>query len=207
MYESMGLIKTHPAIVNRRRIWGLGLQLRDVLGQIEEPCHGCPLRCPFEPAAEEDCSEWHVASRGLEGPEDLFNRGSRALHIRKVEVPPSIEGLFISFCQLGSGQFVSGIRFQGANGEGARIGFIHPDREIPLDIPPNISICGWHVAHHETGIKAIAALMDNGTLSPWVGEYEGVPKRVLKGVSAGFLTLKAEFDVSTPKTRSTTRSN
>lgn len=197
MYKSMDLIKPLPAMVNRRRVCVLGLQLRDLLKQMAEPCHGCPLRCYFEPAAEEDYAEWHVASRGLQGPEDLFNRGSRALHIRKVEVPPRTEGLFVSFCWLSSGQFVSGIRFQGANGEEARIGFIHLDREIPLDIPPGIGIRGWHVAHHETGVKAIAALMDNGTLSSWVGEYEGVPKRVLEGESAALSTLRAEFDVST----------
>ena len=110
---------------------------------------------------------------------------------------PDIKGLFVSFVQLVNGPFVSGIRFEQANGEGVRIGYTHPDREVSIDIPDGSHIRGWVVAFHSYGVQGVAALMSDGTVSPWAGERKGRVLWRLDGKTSRVTALRTEFDVST----------
>lgn len=90
---------------------------------------------------------------------------------------------------------VSGIRFEGVSGEETTLGFLHPNRETSLNLPTGSTIHGWKLARDETGIKAIAALLVDGTFTPWAGEHEGFPRRLLVENYAKCTSVKAEFDV------------
>jgi hypothetical protein len=117
--------------------------------------------------------------------------------------PLSVRQLFVSLVQLGSGIFVSGLRFATKSRDDICIGYIHPDKEYALDFPPECeheslyTIAGWYLALDLSGIRAVAALMDNGKLSSWAGDPQGFPRWRLagEGVWREFSGVKAEFDV------------
>ncbi|KAH7216172.1 hypothetical protein DER44DRAFT_857092 [Fusarium oxysporum] len=71
-------------------------------------------------------------------------------------------------------------------------GYQHEDTmlHIPLLDEP---IRGWELAMELSGIKGIAAIQSDGTLTSWAGESPGLPRWRLKGAQ-GVSVVKAEFD-------------
>ena len=202
MYEAVAPLETQLGMANRKRIWGLAMQLRGLLEKVRGPCHGCPLPDVFPRSNSQgngdDDSGWRLVSH------DFHNKhpnpttiGCKPLNVREVEVPLDIKGLFISFVQLANERFVSGIRFEQANGEEVRIGYTHPNREVSIDIPDETHLRGWHVAFHSQGVQAVAALMSDGSVSSWAGERKGRVMWRLDGKTPRVTALRAEFDVST----------
>ncbi|KPM43966.1 hypothetical protein AK830_g2620 [Neonectria ditissima] len=194
LYDGVSRIQTSPGLINRKRLWNSALKLRNTLEQINGPCHGRSLCSFFEPDSPVDNADWFSARYGSTGPEGMFFGGVRVLRIRVFDVPAKFHRLFVSFVQLNHGTFISGFRFQQRNGDETLVGYIHRSREVPLSIPSQLDIYGWHLAFHESGIKAIAAVMEDETVSSWVGEHAGSSKRRLVGNLQRLSTLKAEFD-------------
>lgn len=142
MYDAIVLKKTHPVMINQKRIWDSTLRLGEVFRQMIEPCHGCPLRSPFEPLGEEDGVEWRIARRGLNRSRNSFNNGSRAFHIRTIEIPVDLHGIFVSFIDAGNGPLISGLRFERMSGDSVRIDYTNGDREVCLDVNPGQKLRG-----------------------------------------------------------------
>ncbi|RSL77800.1 hypothetical protein CEP51_008754 [Fusarium floridanum] len=183
MHQALRGIRYHRKLLSRKRVWNLSLSLRDLLDQLMPTCDGDSLRSYFEPVGKHDHLDWQVASRGLARPEDEFRQGTRSLRTRVIDIPQDVEEVFISFVQLSLGEFVSGIRFQRENGESVRIGYSEASRELPLGIPAGLGIRGLILAFSEMGVKAISALMEDDTRSPWRGAEQGLPKMRLNHLS------------------------
>ncbi|KAM0421009.1 hypothetical protein ACHAPT_011252 [Fusarium lateritium] len=192
MHKALRGIKNHRKLLSRKRVWKLALQLRELMSQLVHTCHGDTLHSYFQPVGKNDDTAWQVASRGLARPEDEFKQGTRALRARVIDIPQDVCEVFVSFIKLNLGDFVSGIRFQRQNGEDVRIGFTEPSREVALGVPAGLAIHGWFLAFHEMGVKAISALMEDNTRSPWVGEHD-FPKMRLT-TTFRLTKLKGEFD-------------
>uniref|UniRef100_A0A8H7N512 F-box domain-containing protein n=3 Tax=Bionectria ochroleuca TaxID=29856 RepID=A0A8H7N512_BIOOC len=193
------------SLKNRKRIWDLALKMKVLLSEVaRDPCEGPPACSFLEPFEPVDDNSWHKAARGVRTTSDPFYSGCRALRARAVtgNGPLSVRQLFVSLVQLGSGIFVSGLRFATKSRDDICIGYIHPDKEYALDFPPECeheslyTIAGWYLALDLSGIRAVAALMDNGKLSSWAGDPQGFPRWRLagEGVWREFSGVKAEFD-------------
>lgn len=195
-----------PNLVNRRRIWGVALLMRSLLRNLSlDSCAGHPLKCFFDATGDQDNLPWLTASRCLQGPTDSFSKGCRALRCRMVNMEPwsGISKLFVSCVRLHNGIFLSGIRFQYHSGQETCLGYINPHCETAIPLSPSSQHApgsaapGFHLALDDTGIKGIAVLMGDGTLSSWVGEHRNVPKwRLADDRGNSISSLKGEFDVS-----------
>ena len=113
MCNSVAFMKALPAMVNRKRLWDLAIELRNVFGQeVVGSCHGRRLPRNFRDPETEDFKGWRQSNWCLMEYKRLNTIGSRSLQVREIDVPESLDGIFVSFCQLPTGRFVSGIRFR-----------------------------------------------------------------------------------------------
>lgn len=194
-YLGIRRLKNCPGLVNRRRIWKLVLQLRDlILALADRPCSGVAVRSFFEPEALLDASTWITASRALKSPADHFSRGCRSLKCRKLDLPCETLCVFVSFVNLADTRYISGLRFQDRSGRSTCLGYIQAQEEVVPNNGNGEQICGFHLAMDLKGLRALAVLTDSAHMSEWVGIHEGVPQRRLV-TSSNIKSIKADFDV------------
>ncbi|KAH7309758.1 hypothetical protein B0I35DRAFT_359355 [Stachybotrys elegans] len=192
----------NPHMANRRRVWALTKTMQTTIRQMGHvSCQGTPINSWFEPSVvvrpqgtqHEEC--WRTASYGILGPEDDFRHGCRVLRARTVSFPHFlyIQCICVSFVYTGGGSFVSGILFVDQHGEKHALGYIHDGQEVMIQLPAPERIRGWEVAFEWGGVRAIAAVTENGTTSSWAGEPADFPKWHL-AEAEGISAVKAEFD-------------
>ncbi|CVL11776.1 hypothetical protein FPRO06_13074 [Fusarium proliferatum] len=190
-----------PSLINRQRVWGLSKRLQATLIQMDcVSCHGSPLRTWFEAIPDgmkRDGHEvsWHTASRAVASPGQSFHYGSRVLRARALYFPEPVKlrQMSISFIDTAAGKFVSGFRVVDSDGKSHTLGYQHEDSMCHILLPLDKPIQGWELAMDLCGVKGIAAVRSDGTLTSWVGESAGLPRWRLQG-SQGVSAVKAEFD-------------
>ncbi|KAF5635860.1 hypothetical protein F52700_5172 [Fusarium sp. NRRL 52700] len=192
-----------PGMVNRQRVWGLAKRFQATLSQLEGvSCQGIPLRTWFETmpdGLEQNISEaevlWHTASRAVSSPGESFHYGSRVLRARALyfSEPVKLQQMSVSFVDMAAGRFVSGFSFVDIHGISHTLGYQHENMMSCISLPPDEPILGWELAMDLRGIKGVAAVRSDGTLTSWAGESTGLPRWRLKG-SQGVSAVKAEFD-------------
>lgn len=192
-------------MANRQRVWGLAKRLQATLTQLDGvSCQGVPLSTWFE--ATPDGSDqntpdtevsWHTASRAVASLGKSFFYGSRLLRVRALYFPEPVKlrDMSVSFVDTAAGRFISGFIMIDEQNRSHVLGYQHEKTMLRISLSPDEHIHGWELAMDLCGIKGIAAVRCNGTLTGWVGESAGVPRWRLKG-SQGVSAVKAEFDVS-----------
>ncbi|KAF4955992.1 hypothetical protein FGADI_4165 [Fusarium gaditjirri] len=102
----------------------------------------------------------------------------------------------VSFVDNPGGLFISGLMFVGADGVFESLGYIHKSGMEHITLPDDQYVRGFEVAIDMCGIRAIAAITEDGTVSSWAGDPEDCPRRRIidsEGISflvAGFDALK-----------------
>ncbi|KAF4463076.1 hypothetical protein FALBO_10110 [Fusarium albosuccineum] len=203
LYFSLRTLASNiPALVNRRRVWRLALQMEALLAQVSGfPCYGQPLKSYYEPAGELDTHTWHTATRAARGSKFSFTVGCRPLRTRTLYFQTGLQlrDLWVSFVVINGISFVSGLRFVELDGHISFLGYIHPDTQIRVEFSDTqyehpYCISGWHLAIDPSGFKAIAVVTEDGTMSSWAGQPGHSPKWCLAGPDKGISAVKAEFD-------------
>ncbi|PNP84134.1 hypothetical protein FNYG_02822 [Fusarium nygamai] len=192
-----------PSMANRRRVWGLAKRLQATLTQLDGvSCQGSPLGTWFDtipdssnqyiPEAE---VSWHTASRAVANLGKSFFYGSRVLRARALyfSEPLKLREMFVSFVDAPAGKFISGFNMIDGHNRSHVLGYQHEKNMSRISLSPDEPIQGWELAMDLCGIKGIAAVRSDGTLTGWAGESVGVPRWRLKG-SQGVSAVKAEFD-------------
>jgi hypothetical protein len=164
----------------------------------EVSCQGWPLKTIAEPWAPKISIFWQSAGRGIQDPDDFFKAGCRPFRTRALYVfyhEFKIKQLAVSFVRFMNGLFVCGLRFVWETGDDEYLGYIQPSQEITIDFPTAQYIKGWHLALDIAGIKAIAIVTADGSMSSWAGEPDNYPRWHLV-LDESVAAVKAEFDVS-----------
>ncbi|KAM6535524.1 hypothetical protein FALCPG4_005080 [Fusarium falciforme] len=194
------LSRDNPNMASRRRVWKLVQSLQTTVSQmVNTPCIGSPLESWFEPVmpAESPKEEgfWQTAKRGIIDPEARFHRGCRVLRVRTLHTsqPLRVQCVTVSLVRTGMGVFVSGLIFIHQNGKHDALGYIHQDQSVPIRFSTPQRIQGWQLALDTSGIRSIAIITEDGTVSSWAGEPGNFPKWHL-AEDEGITAVRAEFD-------------
>lgn len=199
-------LRTLPEMKNREQIWKLASSLEDLLGLMGNiSCSGSPCRSYFEPNAAPDTFCWTTASRGLKSYRDSFTACSRFLRERILNQILGAQTVFVSSIEIFGLVYISGIRFDLGGECSSSIGYIHPRHETAIcwesKGPGAPSIAGFYLAQDLRGVRGLAVLSNTGTLSGWIGEHDGIPKRRLvlgrcsHSIGGPVKMLKGGFDV------------
>ncbi|KAH9895319.1 hypothetical protein F4778DRAFT_783674 [Xylariomycetidae sp. FL2044] len=199
IFRSVKAVSLFPAMVNRRRIWGLCHSLREMLDSMRDVvCDGYPVKSFFEPNAPSDGTEWVTASRVMKLPTQMMTMGSRTLYVRMLALPPRALAIFTSTIDLAGHRYISGLRILDKCGVSFSVGYRHPDTEsLLLRANEPIRIAGFCLAQDQRGVRGIAVIDDTGTRSCWIGDHDHIPKRNLlpaPGSLFGIDHLKGGFD-------------
>lgn len=188
------LSRDNPNMVNRRRVWKLVQRLQTAISQMANtPCNGSPA----EPSVEEDV--WQTARREIIDPEARFNCNCRVLRVRTLHIsqPLRVQCMSVSLAHTVTGIFVSGLAFVHQDGGHDALGYIHQDQSVPIRFSTPQRIQGWQLALDTSGVRAIAVVAEDGTVSPWAGEPGNFPRWHL-AEDEGIFAVRAEFDVGFP---------
>lgn len=205
LYDGTKLLRHHLSVINRKRIWALASDMCNLLTQraASPICHGVAWKTMFEPQGIADPFQWEVVASGISSPTDYFHSGSRAISERTLHLPESISKIIISLAYINGRSYVSGISFTSNDHQKLDIGYIRPDQQYEVCWEKcqqdAVSIRGFHAAVDPRGIRGLSVLSSTG-FSKWVGDYNDVPKRLLKLASSNetsppIKNIKASFDV------------
>ena len=195
IYHHLRGLKGDPVMDNRERIWKLGHSLWKLLDTER-------ALSPLSHAEDADSLSWVTASRCLTPMNRDFTEGSRALFFSRLSVPCAKAHVFVSTVEIHEKRYVSGLRVALEDGRSESLGYQNPACEVRVS-KELMEVVGFHLALGEGGIRGIAAILKTGSLSKWIGDHEGVPKRRLvldsTDASVGVIRyLKAGVDVSHP---------
>ncbi|KAF5001626.1 hypothetical protein FGRMN_932 [Fusarium graminum] len=205
LYVSLHIWASDNAgLANRQRIRKIVKGLSSTLRQMkDDQCYGQPEWTWYEHAVgsepeepvDEDDGPWIKASREIRYDEEAFNSGSRPIRTRllRFDQPLEVCQISVSFIHTQDGRFVSGMRLTNQHGLTTAIGYIHEKETVHITLPESQIIRGWELALDVTGVRAMAAVTMDGTVSSWAGNPEPFPRRLLVDVG-GISALRAEFD-------------
>lgn len=202
IFGSVKALRSLPAILNRKRIWGLCSPFHEVLKTMRDiNCDGDPIQSFFEPNVPSDDRCWTTASRALKLPAESFFTGSRVLYERKLILAPESTAILASTVDLFGRRYISGIRITDREGKSLSLGYRHADNEMLLLLQDNLQrqLRGFCLAQDQRGIRGLAIISDTGALSDWLGDHYDIPKRRLisnYGHLKAIDALKGGFDVS-----------
>ncbi|KAJ4137275.1 hypothetical protein NW768_002857 [Fusarium equiseti] len=181
---------------NRRRVWKLVDGIQSALCQIRDTvCFGTSFKSILEPEAPDDAPQvadghsWSIAERNLEEPH-LRNLRHRALCSPG---PILVTQVSVSLFDTPDGPFVAGLSFVDHNGQVAHLGYCHPRNIVDIELPVAQRIQGWEVAHDALGVGAIAVVAQDGTVSSFAGNPDGIPRKLVVS-SEGVSSIQASFD-------------
>ncbi|KAF5623572.1 hypothetical protein F25303_11781 [Fusarium sp. NRRL 25303] len=192
-----------PGMANRKRVWGLAKQLQATLTQLDGvSCQGDLLSTWFDTSPDRSDQNipkaevsWHTASRAVANLGKSFFYGSRVLRARALyfSEPVKLRQMSVSFVHTAAGSFISGLKMIDEHSRSHVLGYQHKKATSHISLRPDEHILGWELSIDLCGIKGIAAVCADGTLTGWAGESAGLPRWRLKG-SQGVSAVKAEFD-------------
>ncbi|KAF4948725.1 hypothetical protein FSARC_13661 [Fusarium sarcochroum] len=161
-------------------------------------CDGNPVQSIFEPKAPPDDRTWVTSSRALKPPGGILNRGCRVIYERAMTLPMASSAIYASTIEAFGRCYISGIRIQDKDGTSFSLGFRHPDeKRLLTSQDEQLQISGFDLAHDQGGVRGIAVVYNHGAKSDWMGDYDGLPKRMLRcdSLGAGVVDcLKGGFD-------------
>ncbi|KAH7324416.1 hypothetical protein B0I35DRAFT_349090 [Stachybotrys elegans] len=207
IFAAVKCLETTDAMLERRRIWDLGLSLHGILRMMRDiKCEGTPIQTICEPHAPSESSNtvWVTASRALIGQHtctsDIFSLGSRSLFERKLKMPPQNQkiALFVSIVDLFGRRHISGIRILDSNKESRSLGYVNRKSETLVSQMDSQQFIGFCLAQDQRGVRGLAMMSKGGSMSPWVGDHHDFPKRQLLTQNVGMEpvdSLKGGFDV------------
>lgn len=205
LYDGIKKSLTKKSPQNRRRIWRLVLSLADKLAAIEDSClKGDPAPTFYERDFTEDNNHWRYAGGSTSEDAQPLYSGCRVLHSRTIHITERITGVYVSFIEMhDAAKYMTGIRFIQHDRVVIELGRIFKDHEIYLSVEGNVNraisstrLQGFHLAVRESGIQAIAMVLDFGELSAWAGSHKGLPRRQLLASDQPVQKLHRYFDVS-----------
>lgn len=212
IYQDLRNVRKSLGLVNKQRVWNLARTLDDLLEtRLENPiCLGTKVCSYFElAAAEEKDAAWIGGYRCLRPFNQAFSTGCRQLYVRTMLVPLYAVDIYVSVVNILDKTYVSGLRFAKSRGSMQQIGYIRPEKEIPLiwntqtEAP---QVIGFHLARDQHGVRGLCAVSEVNKLTGWAGQHDGIPKRRLalpagnQDDTVGIAKLKAGFDVSHART-------
>ncbi|RGP77592.1 pyrimidine 5 -nucleotidase [Fusarium longipes] len=193
------------AMHNRKRVWKLTQPIRSLLRQMQETeCHGIPSHSWFETGAPDDLSQvkgnmcWYSAQRYVES-EDAdrlqFVSGCRPMRYRSVRAADRMRmtQVAVHLVNTPTGTFVSGMSFINRDGAFTNIGYLHPGKMVCIALSSEQYIQGWELALDTSGVRAIAVVAQDGAVSSFAGNPDGIPRKRL-AVSEGISSIIAAFD-------------
>ncbi|KAF4967710.1 hypothetical protein FSARC_4771 [Fusarium sarcochroum] len=192
------------ALRNRKRVWTMAEAIHSMLQKMEDSeCHGRPVSTWFEnrvPKDERDSRDqnnrkvdWITGKRCLRHGE--LENGCRAMRARVLDFtqPLQVKEMAVSFVHMPAGKYVSGLCFVDENDKHHTLGYIHEIEMVHISLPTTQRIQGWEIALCTRGVKGIAIVTEDGTMSPWAGEWENLPRWLV--TDAGWVSsIRAEFD-------------
>ncbi|KAI9148850.1 hypothetical protein HJFPF1_10892 [Paramyrothecium foliicola] len=199
IFRSLKTLGITPAILNRKRTWGLSSSLHGLLELMKDVnCDGDLVQSFFDPNAQPNDRHWITASRALKKPTKPFFTGSRVLHERELTLPPESRAIFASTVELFGRHYISGIRIVDRDARSFSLGYQHPNHEkLLLEGNSPLHLCGFCLAQDQRGVRGLAIIRDTGAMSSWIGDHHDIPKRRL-ATTAGRLdvidSLKGGFD-------------
>ncbi|KAJ4263429.1 hypothetical protein NW762_006248 [Fusarium torreyae] len=192
------------ALRNRKRVWTMADTIYSMLRQMEDSeCHGRPQltlfenRVPSDPRDSRDQDnnkvDWIKGSRCLH--RGAFENGCRVTRARVLDFkePLQVKEMSVSFVNTPAGRYISGLRFVDENDKHHSLGYMHESKMVHLALPTSQCIQGWEVALCTKGVKGIAIVTEDGTVSAWAGEWENLPKWLVADVT-WVTSIQAEFD-------------
>lgn len=191
-------------MANRRRLWPFVRKIQSLLCQMEETeCYGTPSRSWFENEEPDDLEEfkgtvsWHTAERNVVRNWGNFVYGCTAMRSRSLRSSQvmKVKQVSISLVETLDGAFVSGLTFTNGNSASTSLGYIHPNRTVHLDFSIEQRIMGWVLALDTSGVRAIAVVAEDRSVSNFAGDPGERPLKRLTD-NEGISSIMAEFDVS-----------
>lgn len=162
---------------NRRRVWEMALRLHGVFSLK-------PLikTTSFEDKTNDGNVEWIAAQADIcnpppERPHWLFMRGCRVLHRQQVRPisPGQNIRIALSFIQVGEQSYLSGLRLDYGDGDGAQVGYRAPTEQI-VELGSDIW-SGIRLAIGPRGVQGLQFVSDGGSnCSAWYGRSEDLPQ-------------------------------
>ncbi|KAJ4016316.1 hypothetical protein NW752_003438 [Fusarium irregulare] len=183
-------------MINRRRVWKLVDNIQSVLCHIRDTtCFGTVSNSLLDPQAPDNYVQvaegysWITAERTAE--ESNF----RNLRYRTLSFPGPIQitQVSVSMFDTPDGRYVSGLTFIDHDGQVAPLGYCHPRHIVHIELPGAQHIQGWEVVHDLQGVKAIAVVAQDDTVSRFAGSPGGNPHKLLVS-SEGVSSIRATFD-------------
>lgn len=189
------------AMKNRRRIWKIIDGIHDVLLQIrDKTCFGMASPSILEPEPTYDFDQAAEGYSWLEADRTTTHASDsdlRKMRYRSLSFPGPIQVIQVSVSLFNTpdGPFVSGLSFVDLNGQVAHLGYCHPGNIVHIELPGAQRIQGFEVVHDCLGVRAIAVVAQDGTVSSFAGTHTDHPwKRIVS--SEGISSVRGAFDVS-----------
>lgn len=175
VFSSTWLLRHHPSLVNRKRIWHFATALQDLMAKTGS-CQGGPFRSLFEQDAPQNQKIWVTADRGQQSCPPFYFASPKSLFERFITLPEMLSSISISVVDLFAGRYISGLRVADKNGNHWNLGYFQPHSSVSFT---TTHIIGFLLAQDQRGIRGMRVLGEGGLTSEWIGDYQGIPRRRL----------------------------
>ncbi|EFR04480.1 hypothetical protein MGYG_07488 [Nannizzia gypsea CBS 118893] len=186
-------LKNFEAVRNRKRIWECSESLAALL--ISRP--------RLEDGGADSMEErnhvlWRTAAARFPGSAPV--PPPSVVKEYAIRVPVQISHVGVSLVCFSGSTYVSGIRIKTPDQKEVRLGYIHPDNEVILNIGREDAesdpypLTGLAVCADPGGIRGIRTATADGTFSNWAGDHEDVPRTLRLCLNERVTHIKAKFD-------------
>ncbi|GJN76254.1 hypothetical protein PLICBS_010366 [Purpureocillium lilacinum] len=190
IYTNFKYLSDHPALINRKRVWRLA---RMVVGLVNQTVGlSCDGELASRPKTQSYVSELNngalgmaCSSKWLEDQKRPFLVRTSGFLFRRIYLPGKIRSVSACTVNVFGQNYLSGLRFEGEEGETKQIGYVRESALQTLewsefdDRSDGIVLFGLYLAHDEVGVRGIAAVTTDEELSAWIRDHVGIPKRRL----------------------------
>ena len=196
MYILANRKRQNPKLENRERIWKLAEIVQEILSlRLEKPELGKTL------PLNQSSLEWTEVKADCQcathdGHVFTFHEGCRKFHEVEALMPKTLAQISFSFIQVGSTDYLTGMKVIPVEGESVCLGYSNSGRDIIVDVP---YLEGFILAIGARGIHGIQCVLEGGAFGTIVGSFKNTPQTERFAVTPGpVMAIKAGFDVSFP---------
>ncbi|VUC30409.1 unnamed protein product [Clonostachys rosea] len=178
--------KNSVAMDNRKRTWTLAY---DISEMVEKSLSFTNIRVvdksPTDakrPTQASPGQTWKHVESAVCPLKSRFDDGSRALYEDSLAVESPIVKVSASLLSINEKIYVCGLELTQESGMVMTFGYYSSNNsgfivQKPISLETFDSFAGFHVAVDARGIRGLRAVSISGNLSPWVGDYNDVPKK------------------------------
>ncbi|KKA22129.1 F-box domain containing protein [Rasamsonia emersonii CBS 393.64] len=177
-----------PGLQNRKRIWCLNKSLKDILSM--RWMDSSTIRREDLDGAEWRWKEVHGDLQHDRFP-GRFHDGCRLSRKQCTRVPDVLSRIAVSTIRDGDETYIVGMRLISTDGADIYLGYTTEDRELSVDVTV---FRGFVVAIGSRGINGLQVVMDQGSISRWLGCPDDSPKTRRLVVAGSIAALEAGFD-------------